>query len=145
MEFVAGKDIKIKDYPNDVYKAVGKIIIYAQKWEQEFKKLATILQIPIKKIDTASLNTLNNALKKENHLSEKQYKDLEGVINKRNYINHEFFLKDFHNTCEEVENILNDIQFFIFEATDVIDNLIDELQNNYYFRRPTIFDETSTE
>lgn len=65
MEFVAGKDIKIKDYPNDVYKAVGKIIMYAQKWEQEFKKLATILQIPIKKIDTASLNTLNNALKKE--------------------------------------------------------------------------------
>lgn len=54
MEFVAGKDIKIKDYPNDVYKAVGKIIMYAQKWEQEFKKLATILQIPIKKIDTAS-------------------------------------------------------------------------------------------
>ena len=34
---------------------------------------------------------------------------------------------------KEIENILNDIQFLIFEATDVIDNLIDELQGNFYF------------
>jgi hypothetical protein len=88
---------------------------------------------------------LNIALKKENHLSEKQYKDLEGVINKRNYINHEFFLKDFQKDFKEIEDILNDIQFLIFEATDVIDNLIDELQGNFSFRRPTIFDETKTE
>ncbi|MDE6414895.1 MAG: hypothetical protein K2K48_05730 [Anaeroplasmataceae bacterium] len=140
-----GKDIKINDYPNDVFKAVGKIIMYSQEWEQEYKKLATILQIPIKKIDVASLNTLNNALKKENHLNEKQYRDLEGVINKRNYINHEFFLKDFHKDFKEIENILNDIQFLIFEATDVIDNLIDKLQGNCYFRRPTIFDDTKAE
>ena len=67
-----GKDIKIKDYPNDVFKAVGKIIMHAQEWEQEYKKLATILQIPIKKINVASLNKLNKALKKENHLNDKQ-------------------------------------------------------------------------
>ena len=140
-----GKNIKINDYPNDVYKAVGKIIMYSQEWEQEYKKLATILQIPIKKINVASLNKLNKALKKEKHLSEKQYEDLEGVINKRNYINHEFFLKDFHKDFKEIENILNDIQFLIFEATDVVDNLIDELQGNFYFRRTTIFDETKTE
>ncbi len=45
--------------------------MYSQEWEREYKKLATILQIPIKKISIASLNKLNNALKKENHLSEK--------------------------------------------------------------------------
>ncbi len=141
-----GKDIIIEDYPNDVYKAVGKIIKHSQEWEQKYKKLATILQISIKNIDIASLNTLNNALKKEKYLSDKEYKDLECVINKRNYINHEFFLKDFHNRkFKEIENILNDIQFLIFEATDVIDNLIDELQGNFYFRRPTIFDETNVE
>ncbi len=119
--------------------------MYSQEWEREYKKLATILQIPIKKISIASLNKLNNALKKENHLSEKQYKDLEGVINKRNYINHEFFLRDFHKDFKEIEDILNDIQFLIFEATDVIDNLIDELQGNFYFRRPTIFDDIKSE
>lgn len=143
-----GKNIRIKDYPEDVYRAVGKIIMYSQEWEREYKKLATILQISVKNIDVASLNTLNNALKKENHLSDKQYKDLEGVINKRNYINHEFFLKDFNKDYEEIENILNilnDIQFLIFEATDVIDNLIDELQGNFYFRRPTIFDNSKVE
>ena len=145
MNKMVGKNIKIIDYPHDVYKAVGKIIKHSQEWEQEYKKLATILQIPIKKIGITSLNKLNIALKKENHLSEKQYKDLEGVINKRNYINHEFFLKDFQNDFKEIEDILNDIQFLIFEATDVIDNLIDELQGNFSFRRPTIFDETKTE
>ena len=31
--------------------------------------------------------------------------------------------KDF----KEIENILNDIQFLIFETTDVVDNLIDKL------------------
>lgn len=145
MNKMLGKNIKIIDYPNDVYKAVGKIIMYSQEWEREYKKLATILQIPIKKISIASLNKLNNALKKENHLSEKQYKDLEGVINKRNYINHEFFLRDFHKDFKEIEDILNDIQFLIFEATDVMDNLIDELQGNFYFRRPTIFDDIKSE
>lgn len=119
--------------------------MYSQEWEREYKKLATILQIPIKKISIASLNKLNNALKKENHLSEKQYKDLEGVINKRNYINHEFFLRDFHKDFKEIEDILNDIQFLIFEATDVMDNLIDELQGNFYFRRSTIFDDIKSE
>ncbi len=140
-----GKNIRIKDYPEDIYRAVGKIIMYSQEWEREYKKLATILQISVKNIDVASLKTLNNALKKDNHLSDKQYKDLEGVINKRNYINHEFFLKDFNKDYEEIENILNDIQFLIFEATDMIDNLIDELEGNYYFKRPTIFDETKAE
>ena len=101
--------------------------MHAQEWEQEYKKLATILQIPIKKINVASLNKLNKALKKENHLNDKQYRDLEGVINKRNYINHEFFLKDLHKDFKEIENILNDIQFLIFETTDVVDNLIDKL------------------
>ncbi len=72
---MVGKDIKINDYPNDVFKVVGKIIMYSQEWEQEYKKLATILHIPIKKIDVASLNTLNKALKKENYLSIKQYSE----------------------------------------------------------------------
>ncbi len=30
---MVGKNIKIIDYPNDVYKAVGKIIKHSQEWD----------------------------------------------------------------------------------------------------------------
>ena len=107
-----GKDIKIKDYPNDVFKAVGKIIMHAQEWEQEYKKLATILQIPIKKINVASLNKLNKALKKENHLNDKQYRDLEGVINKS--VEKDFLPMqpgDVYQTFADVEMFERDFNF----------------------------------
>ncbi|MDE6356275.1 MAG: hypothetical protein K2L67_03430 [Clostridia bacterium] len=140
------KYFEIIDYPDDVYKAVGKIIATSQKWEQRFKVLANMLEIPFKKIGNASLNKLNEALKKEKRISEKDFKNLKEVIKIRNYINHEFFLKDFeikHDSFEQklefLETKLNTAQFFIFEATDVIENKIDELQGKNILR-PTAFD-----
>lgn len=140
------KYFTIQNYPNDIYNAVGQIIKSAQEWEQEYKKLAIMLNISVKNINNSSLNKLNEALKKNNLISEKDYKDLKAVIKIRNYINHDFYLTDFQNSAndydkyiEALEKILNSAQFLIFEATDVIDNKIDKLQGSSIVR-PTIFD-----
>ena len=143
---MSDKFFTIKNYPNDIYNAVGQIIKSAQEWEQEYKKLAFMLNIPVKKISNSSLNKLNEALKKMNLISEKDYKNLKDVINIRNYINHNFYLSDFQKSfdsykqkIESLEEILNSSQFLIFEATDVISNKIDKLQGNNIMR-PTVFD-----
>lgn len=140
------KYFTIKNLPNDVYNAVGRIIRSAQEWEQKYKKLATVLNISVKNINKSSLNKLNEALKKHNLISKKDYKNLKEVIKIRNYINHEFYLTDFQNSAsdydiyiETLEKNLNSAQFSIFEATDVIDNKIDKLQGDNIMR-PTIFD-----
>ena len=140
------KYFTIKNFPNDVYNAVGRIIRSAQEWEQKYKKLATVLNISVKNINESSLNKLNEALKKHNLISKKDYKNLKEVIKIRNYINHEFYLTDFQNSAsdydiyiETLEKNLNSAQFLIFEATDVIDNKIDKLQGDNIVR-PTIFD-----
>ena len=140
------KYFTINNFPTDVYNAVGQIIKVSQEWEQEYKKLAELLNIPIKKIGKSSLNKLNEALKKENLINPKEYDDLKKVIKIRNYINHDFFLSDFQKQFESyeqyietLEKILNSAQFLIFEATDVIDNKIDKL-NDSSIVRPTIFD-----
>lgn len=140
------KYFTIKNLPNDVYNAVGRIIRSAQEWEQKYKKLATVLNISVKNINKSSLNKLNEALKKHNLISKKDYKNLKEVIKIRNYINHEFYLTDFQNSAsgydiyiETLEKNLNSAQFFIFEATDIIDNKIDKLQGDNIVS-PTIFD-----
>ena len=140
------KYFTIKNFPNDVYNAVGRIIRSAQEWEQKYKKLATVLNISVKNINKSSLNKLNEALKKHNLISKKDYKNLKEIIKIRNYINHEFYLTDFQNSAsdydiyiETLEKNLNSAQFLIFEATDVIDNKIDKLQGDNIVR-PTIFD-----
>lgn len=140
------KYFTIKNFPNDVYNAVGRIIRSAQEWEQKYKKLATVLNISVKNINKSSLNKLNEALKKHNLISKKDYKNLKEIIKIRNYINHEFYLTDFQNSAsdydiyiETLEKNLNSAQFLIFEATDVIDNKIDQLQGDNIVR-PTIFD-----
>lgn len=140
------KYFTIKDFPNDVYNAVGRIIRSAQEWEQKYKNLATVLNISVKNINKSSLNKLNEALKKHNLISKKDYKNLKEIIKIRNYINHEFYLTDFQNSAsdydiyiETLEKNLNSAQFLIFEATDVIDNKIDQLQGDNIVR-PTIFD-----
>lgn len=136
----------IKTFPDDIYNAVGQIIKSAQEWEQEYKKLAIMLNVSVKNINVSSLNKLNNALKKYDLISETDYKKLKEVIKIRNYINHEFYLIDFQNSAdcydeyiEKIEKKLNLAQFQIFEATDFVDNRIDKLQNNSIMR-PTVFD-----
>ena len=131
------KYFTVKNFPDDIYNAVGQIIKSAQEWEQEYKKLALMLNIPVKKVSNSSLNKLNEALKKNNLISKKDYKNLRDVIRIRNYINHDFYLNDFQTSyddydkyIENLEKFLNRAQFLIFEATDFVDNKIDELQNN---------------
>lgn len=97
------KYFTIKNFPNDVYNAVGRIIRSAQEWEQKYKKLATVLNISVKNINKSSLNKLNEALKKHNLISKKDYKDLKKVIRIRNYINHEFYLTDFQNSASDYD------------------------------------------
>ena len=56
------KYFTVKNFPDDIYNAVGQIIKSAQEWEQEYKKLAITLNVPVKNINVSSLNKLNNAL-----------------------------------------------------------------------------------
>ena len=133
----------IKNFPTDVYTAVGQIIQSSQEWEDEYKKLAKKLDISTINIDNASLNRLNEALKKNKLIEEKEFNDLKSVIGKRNNINHTFFLTDFRKYAHKydmLEDTLNEIQFLIYEATDIIDNKLDKLQGSEIMR-PTVFDE----
>ena len=125
----------------DIFYAIGKIIQSAQEWERDYMELAKILKIELddEHINTASLNKLNEKLKGESKLSQKDYENLKDVIDMRNYINHEFFLKDFDKSFIEIDEILNEVQFYIFEANDVVSNLIDHFRGSQ-IRRPTVFD-----
>lgn len=141
------KKFTIKNYPDDVYKAVGIITANAQDLERDFKKLARLLDIPKINIDNASLNILNDALKTNQHINEKEYDGLKKIIKLRNDINHDFFLsyleitfESFDKKIELIENELNSAYFYINEAIDLINNKIDKLNGGFIFRR-TIFDE----
>lgn len=134
----------IQDFPNDVYRAVGEITRYSQELERDYKILAEKLSLDVKNIGKSSLNKLNDALKKHNLITKKEYNDLKQVIKIRNHINHNFFLNDFEfdfeNENKNLEAFLNTAIILIFEATDVINNKIDKLNGDNIMRR-TVFDE----
>ena len=133
------KFFEIKDY-DDIYIAVGKIIKASQELEQLFKRYAILIGVETPNLEVSTLNTLNKKLHNKGFYDDKLYMDLKKVIIKRNYINHEFFIEHSNNNdYEKISNKLNSIYFYIFEASDVIQNFID----NYSGRlgnRPTIFD-----
>ena len=95
-----GDYIEIKDFPNDVYAAVGRIIKASQELERDFKALAERLALPVKNINGSSLNKLNDALKVNGIIDNTLYEKLKKVVFIRNYINHTFFVKDFSSTAE---------------------------------------------
>lgn len=142
-----GDYIEIKDFPNDVYAAVGRIIKASQELERDFKALAERLALPVKNINGSSLNKLNDALKVNGIIDNTLYEKLKKVIFIRNYINHTFFVKDFSSTAEPFDKRmktlgleLSSALFVIYEANDVISNISDKL-DGLPIVRPTVFDE----
>ena len=95
---------EIKNFPDDVYKAVGKIIKSSQELERDYKTLATKLKLKVKDINNSSLNKLNNALKKSGNLTPKEYNNLKEVIQVRNDINHKFFIEIFDDISKVRRN-----------------------------------------
>ena len=130
----------IKSY-DEILKAVGNIIKTSQEWEKDFKTLAEYLHVnmPKEKLNKASLNKLNKKLDAENKIEKSKYLLFERIIDLRNYINHEFFLVSEEKQIEEIEKELNDIQFLIFEVTDVVNNIKDNIMGKT-IQRPTVFD-----
>ena len=124
---------------NDVFDAVGQIIKASQEWEVEYKDYATRAKIEIDNLDYATLRRINAQLREQGKISEKEFNDLQKVIKLRNFINHEFFLVDFNKEVEYLDEKLNNIMFLIFEATDVVSNMIERLEG-FEGDRPTIFD-----
>jgi len=124
---------------NDVFDAVGQIIKASQEWEMQYKDYALRLEIEVEKLDIATLNKLNYALKDQGKITDKEFFDLKRVIRLRNYINHEFFIEDFYKEIEFIDKKLNEIMFLIFEATDLVSNLIERAEG-FEGNRPTIFD-----
>lgn len=138
---------EIKNFPDDVYKAVGKIIKSSQELERDYKTLATKLKLKVKDINNSSLNKLNDALKKSGNLTLKEYNNLKEVIRVRNDINHKFFIEIFDDISKGYDemmvrfsNVLNYSQCVIYEANDVIKNKIDTLDGKTIMRR-TAFDD----
>lgn len=138
---------EIKNFPDDVYKAVGKIIKSSQELERDYKTLATKLKLKVKDINNSSLNKLNDALKKSGNLTPKEYNNLKEVIRVRNDINHKFFIEIFDDMSKGYDermvrfsNVLNYSQCVIYEANDVIKNKIDTLDGKTIMRR-TAFDD----
>ena len=138
---------EIKNFPDDVYKAVGKIIKSSQELERDYKTLATKLKLKVKDINNSSLNKLNDALKKSGNLTLKEYNNLKEVIRVRNDINHKFFIEIFDEISKGYDerivrfsNVLNYSQCVIYEANDVIKNKIDTLDGKTIMRR-TAFDD----
>lgn len=137
----------IKNFPDDVYIAVGKIIQSSQELERDYKTLATKLKLKVKDINNSSLNKLNDALKRSGNLTPKEYNNLKEVIRVRNDINHKFFIKIFDDTSigyddkmRRFNSVLNYSQCVIYEANDVIKNKIDTLDGKTIMRR-TAFDD----
>ncbi len=138
---------EIKNFPDDVYKAVGKIIKSSQELERDYKTLATKLKLKVKDINNSSLNKLNDALKRSGNLTPKEYNNLKEVIRVRNDINHKFFIEIFDDMSKGYDermvrfsNVLNYSQCVIYEANDVIKNKIDTLDGKTIMRR-TAFDD----
>lgn len=138
---------EIKNFPDDVYKAVGKIIKSSQELERDYKTLATKLKLKVKDINNSSLNKLNDALKRSGNLTPKEYNNLKEVIRVRNDINHKFFIEIFDDISKGYDermvrfsNVLNYSQCVIYEANDVIKNKIDTLDGKTIMRR-TAFDD----
>ena len=132
------KYFNIKSY-DDFYMAVGKTVEAVQKWESRYKQFVQLIGIEIEGLGTATLGKINNKLLKENKIDQRTYNNLNKVIEMRNYIYHDFFLDKPVPLNDSVENKLNEIYFYIFEATDVVENLIDQL-TGCNCKRPTIFD-----
>lgn len=139
-------NITTNSFPNSVYNAVGQIIMNSQKWEEDFKNLAKQLNINVKKVEKLSLNKLNDALNKNGIVNDNYFEKLKNIINIRNHINHRFFLEEFNDSTKPydekinyINDSLNSAQFLIYEANDIISNLLDEL-NGINCKRPTVFD-----
>lgn len=133
---------EIKNFPDDVYKAVGKIIKSSQELERDYKTLATKLKLKVKDINNSSLNKLNDALKRSGNLTPKEYNNLKEVIRVRNDINHKFFIEIFDDISKGYDemmvrfsNVLNYSQCVIYEANDVIKNKIDTLDGKTIMRK----------
>ena len=136
------KSFDLKEYRN-IYEAVGKIIEESQELEQTFKQFAFLKKAKIDNLEIATLNRLNENFYNKKFYNEEIYNKLKIIIEKRNYVNHELFLElrrtnkiDYNKVSDNLNNTL----FLIFEASDLIQNLIDKL-NGHSGNRPTIFDE----
>ena len=122
--------IKIKNAPDDIHRAVGELIWLSQELEESFKTLTAILQLPVKNIDSSSLNKLNEALKKSGRITENEFKNLKLVIEARNYLNHSFYLNEYRaGNLEIAERTLNLFRYAICEASDFIQNRLDQIRS----------------
>ena len=127
---------------NDIYKAVGKIIESSQELEKTFKRYAFFKGVKLENLELSTLNKLNNEFHKKGFYDDELYEKLRFIIDRRNYINHELFLELRKTNIldyNKVSDNLNATLFLIYEASDLIQNFIDEI-NGQFGNRPTIFD-----
>lgn len=121
---------KIKMPPTTYTKRWAELILLSQELEESFKKLTELLRLPVKNIDSSSLNKLNEALKKNKRITEKEFNNLKLVIEARNYLNHSFYLNEYRAGNPEItERTLNFFRYAICEASDFIQNRLDQIRS----------------
>ena len=127
---------------NDVYIPVGKIIEASQELEQTFKRYAFLKGVKLENLEFRALNKLNNEFHQKGFYDNELYEKLKDIIDRRNFINHNLFLELKKTNITDYNKVsanLNITLFLIYEASDLIENFIDEI-NGQSGNRPTIFD-----
>ena len=132
-------DEKINSY-EDVHRVVGKIIQACNLWENEFKELLFVSGIKSKATTPLGLHKINKLLFHEGILDDYEFKTIGKIIDRRNYIVHEFFSEIHNYHLEKIGEFLNGTYYVINEARDVVANKYDELKGNSTSKRPIIFD-----
>jgi transposase len=84
--------MKKENLTNQIYLMMGKLLEKIQYWEAEFKKF-TIKNNIEKSDDKRSLSNMNNFLHRNKHISDEQYNQIKEIIELRNIIIHQFFIK----------------------------------------------------
>ena len=136
-------DIPAYDY-DAVYKAIGKIIENAQKWEEEYRNCVKMHKIEMNNLERKTLVKINQKLKKKKIITQEEYEILSKIIEERNKINHEFFIvtmKEYEGEekWEYIKNYLNVVWTIIFEAIDIVKNIANK-NNPNYIRAQTFID-----
>ncbi len=141
VQMIKSFDIK-QDDRGAVYQAVGKIIENAQEWEKEFRICAVSLGVKMNDIERKTLVKINQKLKKKKLVEQREFEILNEIINLRNDVNHTFFIGPI-NQCKTMDECkteedwinlnayLNTVNSFIFEARDIVNNIMNKDNPNH--------------
>lgn len=103
---------------DDIYEQIGRIVDVSAQWENEFRELLAKANIKCSSNSTPGLNKMCNKLYLAGIIDEYEHECLTKVIDRRNFMVHEFFNEIRTNPIEfeRIEEALNGTFYVINEA-----------------------------